>query len=353
VQRGRRELSLELFPSLSSGRQGFALGGLFFIVSDPDEPRLGGDLDRLALEAKTMTLQKVRTPDERFAGLPGFDFAPNYIDTLPGYEGLRVHYVDEGPKDAQHVFLCLHGQPTWSYLYRKMIPVFLESGARVIAPDWLGFGRSDKPASDNTYSFHFHRNMMLAFIRSLDLGRITLVVQDWGGLLGLTLPMEMPQRFDRLIVMNTTLAVGQSPSEGFDQWKAYARSQTDMDVAALMKRSSPVLSDAEAAAYGAPFPDASFKAGVRRFPEMVMVDPGMEGADISRRAAEWWRSEWIGQSFMAVGAADPVLGPAVMAVLQGQVRNCPAPMVVAEAGHFVQEWGEPIARAALASFGKA
>jgi len=297
-----------------------------------------------------MTTQKLRTPDTRFEGLAGYAFSPNYTQTLPGYEGLRVHYVDEGPKQAEHVFLCLHGQPTWSYLYRKMIPVFLGSGARVIAPDWLGFGRSDKPTDDATYTFSFHRNMMLAFIRSLDLRRITLVVQDWGGLLGLTLPIDMPERFDRLIVMNTTLALGQSPSEGFNQWKAYARSQPDMDVAALMKRSTPSLSDAEAAAYAAPFPDASFKAGVRRFPELVMVEPGMEGVDVSIRAAAWWRSEWKGQSFMAVGAADPVLGPSVMAVLRSQISNCPEPMVVAEAGHFVQEWGEPIARAALEHF---
>jgi pimeloyl-ACP methyl ester carboxylesterase len=297
-----------------------------------------------------MTTQKLRTPDARFEGLPDYAFSPNYTETLPGYEGLRVHYVDEGPEEAEHVFLCLHGQPTWSYLYRKMIPVFLESGARVIAPDWLGFGRSDKPANDRTYTFSFHRNMMLSLIRSLDLNRITLVVQDWGGLLGLTLPVDMPERFDRLIVMNTTLALGQSPGDGFNQWKAYARSQPDMDVAALMKRSTPPLSDAEAAAYAAPFPDASFKAGVRRFPEIVMVEPGMDGVDVSTRAAEWWRSEWKGQSFMAVGAADPVLGPSVMAVLRGQIRHCPEPMVIAEAGHFVQEWGEPIARAALEHF---
>ncbi len=116
---------------------------------------------------------------------------PRYLDDLPDYEGLRVHYVDEGPSDGR-VFLCLHGQPTWAYLYRKMLPVFLASGARVVAPDWLGFGRSDKPVDDSVYRFHFHRNMMLALIERLDLMRITLVVQDWGGLLGLTLPMEAP-----------------------------------------------------------------------------------------------------------------------------------------------------------------
>lgn len=300
-----------------------------------------------------MSLENVRTPDERFAGLPGFAFAPNYTDALPGYEGLRVHYIDEGPKAARHTFLCLHGQPTWSYLYRKMIPVFRETGARVIAPDWLGFGRSDKPVEDSVYTFGFHRNMMLALIRQLDLTQITLVVQDWGGLLGLTLPMEMPERFERLIVMNTTLAVGASPSEGFNQWKAYARSQPDMDVSALMKRGTPVLSDAEAAAYGAPFPDVSFKAGVRRFPELVMVAPDMEGVDISTRAAAWWTSAWRGQSFMAIGAADPVLGLSVMTALREQIQGCPEPLVLPDAGHFVQEWGEPVARAALSSFGGA
>ena len=116
-----------------------------------------------------MPIQTVRTPDARFADLPGFDFAPNYLEDLPGYEGLRVHYLDEGPREADRVFLCLHGQPTWCYLYRKMIPVFLESGARVIAPDWLGFGRSDKPTDDAVYTFEFHRAMLLAFVEKLDL----------------------------------------------------------------------------------------------------------------------------------------------------------------------------------------
>ncbi len=299
-----------------------------------------------------MTIDALRTPDERFAGLPGWNYAPHYVDDLPGYEGLRVHYVDEGPKNAVRTYLCLHGQPSWSYLYRKMIPVFLDSGARVIAPDWLGFGRSDKPVADDIYTFHFHRNMMVELVKRLDLQQVTLVCQDWGGLLGLTLPPDMPDRFERLIVMNTTLATGTAPSDGFTAWKAYSASQPDMDVAALMKRGTPVLSDDEAAAYGAPFPDAAYKAGVRRFPELVMVEPGMEGVETSRRAAEWWAQEWQGETFMAVGGADPVLGPPVMEKLRAQIRNCPAPMVIDEAGHFVQEWGAPVARAALKAFGE-
>lgn len=298
-----------------------------------------------------MTLEFVRTPDARFKNLPGYDFAPNYVDSLPGYEGLRVHYLDEGPKDADRTFLCLHGQPSWSYLYRKMLPVFVESGARVICPDWLGFGRSDKPTEDAVYTFHFHRSMMVALIEHLNLNNVTLVCQDWGGLLGLTIPMDMPDRFSRVLVMNTAIAVGLSPGEGFESWRAYNRTQPDMDVAALMKRGTPILSDAEAAAYGAPFVDVTYKAGVRRFPDLVMTDPSMEGVDTSKRATEWWRKEWTGESFMAVGAQDPVLGPNQMQTLRSNIKGCPEPMMVEDGGHFVQEWGAPIARAALSRWG--
>ena len=298
-----------------------------------------------------MSIAAVRTPEENFANLPGFSYSPNYIDDLPGYEGLRVHYLDEGPKTADRVFLCLHGEPSWSYLYRKMIPVFVESGARVIAPDWLGFGKSDKPTKDDIYTFNFHRNMMIALIKRLDLNNITLVCQDWGGLLGLTLPQDMPDRFTRLLIMNTAIATGQSPGEGFNAWKAFAASQPDMNVAELMQRGTPVLSDAEAAAYGAPFPSIEYKAGVRRFPEMVMVAPEMEGVDISKKAVEFWSTDWAGESFMAIGAADPVLGVDVMEALRQNIRNCPEPMIIKDGGHFVQEWGEPIARAALTHWG--
>lgn len=298
-----------------------------------------------------MAIEAVRTPDDRFEDLPDYAFAPNYIDTLTGYEGLRVHYLDEGPADADRTFLCLHGQPSWSFLYRKMIPVFVESGARVICPDWLGFGRSDKPVQDALYTFHFHRNMMLEFVKALDLKNVTLVCQDWGGILGLTLPMDLPDRFERLLVMNTAIPVGQTPGQGFEAWRAYNRTQPDMDIAALMKRGTPILSAAEAAAYAAPFPDVTYKAGVRRFPELVMTDPDMEGVETSKRAADWWRHDWQGESFMAVGAQDPVLGPSQMENLRDTIANCPAPMMIEDGGHFVQEWGAPIARAALQRWG--
>lgn len=298
-----------------------------------------------------MTLAAVRTPDEVFADIPDFPYEPNYLEDLKGYEGLRAHYIDEGPKDARHTFLCLHGEPTWSFLYRKMIPVFLESGARVIAPDFFGFGRSDKPVDDAVYTFDFHRNFLIKFIDRLDLPNITLVVQDWGGILGLTLPVEDPARFERLIVMNTTIPCGDLPSEGFAAWKAYVAANPDLDVATLMKRATPILSKTEAAAYGAPFPDQASKAGVRRFPELVMVSPDMDGVDIAIRARDFLKQEWQGETFMAVGMEDPVLGPAVMQALKETIRGSSELMMVEGAGHFTQEWGADIAKAALDYFG--
>jgi pimeloyl-ACP methyl ester carboxylesterase len=292
----------------------------------------------------------LRTPDDRFANLPGYTYSPHYVDDLKGYEGLRVHYVDQGANDAPRTFLCLPGEPTWAYLYRRMIPVFAGSGARVVVPDWLGFGRSDKPVNDDVYCFDFHRNMMLAFIEKLDLWNVTLVVQDWGGILGLTLPMDMAERFSRLIVMNTAIPIGESLGAGFQGWKDYVASRPNLDCAALIKRACPHLSDAEAQAYEAPFPDQHYKAGVRRFPQMVMIEPDMEGIETARRARRFWQHEWQGESFMAIGAKDPVLGVPVMSELRKVIRGCPQPMVLEDAGHFVQEWGEQVARAAISHF---
>jgi pimeloyl-ACP methyl ester carboxylesterase len=294
----------------------------------------------------------LRTPDERFATLPFFPWAPRYVDGLRGYEGLRLHYVDEGPQDARETFLCLHGEPTWAYLYRKMLPVFLAAGARVVAPDFFGFGRSDKPAEDAVYTYTFHRNTLLRLIERLDLRRVTLVCQDWGGLLGLTLPMETPERFARLLVMNTGLPIGKPVSDGFAAWKAFAAAHHDIPVAGLVALSSPgALNPYDAAAYDAPFPDASYKAGVRRFPQLVAVEPGMEGAAYGERARAFLANDWRGESFMAIGLRDPVLGKPVMEELRATIRGCPPALELPEAGHFVQEWGEAVARKALAAFG--
>ncbi|MDX2235400.1 MAG: haloalkane dehalogenase [Hyphomonadaceae bacterium] len=295
----------------------------------------------------------LRTPEERFAGLPGWPWTPHYIADLTGYDGLRLHYVDEGPRDAAYTFLCLHGEPSWAYLYRRMIPPFLASGARVVAPDLFGFGRSDKPADDAQYTTDFHRNALIAFVERLDLQRVTLVVQDWGGLLGLTLPLAFPERIARLLVMNTMFATGENITPGFMAWRAYAAANPDLPVGALIRRGTPHLTDAETAAYDAPFPDITYKAGVRRFPQLVPLAPDEPFAEIARAARTWWRTAWRGPTFMAVGMADPVLGPPVMATLRENIHGCPPPLEIAGGGHFVQEWGDVIADAALAHFARA
>jgi haloalkane dehalogenase len=284
----------------------------------------------------------MRTPDERFANLPGYDWPPNYLE----WRGLRIHYLDAGK--GERVLLALHGEPTWSYLYRKMIPPFVAAGYRVIAPDFAGFGRSDKPEDEDFYTFEMHRDFLLWLLEALKLKNVTLAVQDWGGLLGLTLPMEMPERFERLLVMNTALGTGDAPlSKGFVEWRAYVAKTPSLDCGKLLGRACPHLSPAEAAAYEAPYPDAASKAGVRRFPQLVPDSPDAPGAAISRRARDWWRNDWKGESFMAVGAKDPVLGPPVMQALRKIIRGCPEPWLHAEGGHFLQEWGDEVAREAL------
>ncbi len=293
----------------------------------------------------------LRTPDDRFADLQDFPYPPHYVNTLPGYEGLRAHYLDVGPRDAERTFLCLHGEPTWSYLYRKMIPVMLESGARVIAPDLFGFGRSDKPVQDSAYTFHFHRTFLLRFVEYLAIRNITLVAQDWGATLGLTLPVDLSfrTRLDRLLVMNTVLPVGEPLGPHFYEWRSVVRNTTDLPVGQWIRDTAPQLTDREMAGYDAPFPDSRFQAGARTFPDLAMVEPQMEGVAESQEALRFWTEQWSGQSFMAIGAKDPDVE--AMQALRTRIRGCPEPLVVTEAGHFVQEWGEPVARAALRSFG--
>ena len=294
----------------------------------------------------------LRTAEERFSFLPAFPYAPNYVDDLAGYEGMRMAYMDEGPRDAETTFLCLHGEPSWSYLYRKMLPVFTGTGCRVVAPDLFGFGRSDKPVDDTAYSFDFHRDSLLRLIERLDLKNVALVCQDWGGLLGLTIPMAMPERFTRLLVMNTAIPIGKPISDGFEFWKNFAAQAPDIPVAGIIAGDAAgAVNMMDAVAYDAPFPDASYKAGVRAFPQLVPVEPGMGGIEHGLAARKFFANDWTGESFMAIGLRDIVLGEEVMMDLRSIIKGCPEPMKIPEAGHFVQEYGEPIARAAVEHFG--
>ena len=332
----------------------------------------------------------LRTPDAQFDNLPGYPWQPHYVSDLPSLAGLRLHYLDEvggrqdqsqvqsqdqgqgqrgghrtwigtgGAKEAaasaaaatQTTYLCLHGNPAWSYLYRKMIPVFLASGARVIAPDLIGFGKSDKPKKDAAHSFTWHRQTLLELVERLDLRNVVLVVQDWGGLLGLTLPFAAPERYQGLLVMNTTLATGEVPlSAGFVAWREMCAKNPAFDIARLFARGNPQMSPQECAAYMAPFPDAGHRAATRVFPAMVPEFADSEGAAVSRQARTFWATQWAGKTLMAIGTQDPVLGSPVMRQLQGMIRNCPEPLLLDQAGHFVQEHGASIAQAAVALFG--
>lgn len=300
----------------------------------------------------------LRTPDAAFDDVPGYPWQPSYVSDLPALGGLRLHYLDESEGGEAGkgglTYLCLHGNPAWSYLYRKMIPVLLEAGHRVVAPDLVGFGKSDKPKKDGFHTFSVHRQVLLELVERLDLQNVVLVVQDWGGLLGLTLPMAAPQRYQGLLVMNTTLGTGDAPlPAGFVAWREMCAKNPEFDVARLFARGNPQMRAAECAAYNAPFPDRGHRAALRAFPPMVPEVPDADGAAVSREARRFWQNDWTGQTMMVVGAQDPVLGLPVMRELQTLIRGCGEPVVLEQAGHFVQEHGEPIARQAVRFFSPA
>ncbi len=234
-------------------------------------------------------MQTLRTPDERFVGLADYPFEPHYVDVDDQDGGtLRVHYVDEGPRDG-HPILLMHGEPSWSYLYRKMIPALVDAGHRCIAPDLVGFGKSDKPTEHSDYTYARHVAwMQAAVIDHLDLRGATFFGQDWGGLVGLRLVVDNPDRFDRIIVGNTGLPTGDhAPSDAFLAWQKFSQTTPVFDVGFLLQSATETeLSPAEVAAYDAPFPDDGYKAGARIFPALVPTSADDPAADDNRAAWE-------------------------------------------------------------------
>jgi tRNA(adenine34) deaminase len=227
----------------------------------------------------------------------------------------------------------------------------MAKGHRVVAPDLIGFGKSDKFKKPHQHSFDFHRQVLLEFIERLSLKNVVLVVQDWGGILGLTLPMAMPHRYVGLLVMNTTLTTGEVPlSDGFLKWRSWCKDNPDFDVGKLFARGNKHMSAAETQAYNRPFTDKGHRAALHAFPPMVPEHLNSPGAETARQAAVFWRHDWQGQTLMAIGLQDPVLGEPVMRALQKSIRNCTEPMMLPDAGHFVQEHGQSIAEAAVQFF---
>jgi haloalkane dehalogenase len=293
-------------------------------------------------------MEVLRTPPERFAGLPGYPFEPHYLDTPDGEGGsLRIHYVEEGPPDADPVLL-LHGEPSWSYLYRRMIPVLTAAGHRAVAPDLVGFGRSDKPTQREDYSYQRHVDWMRALVEGLNLRNITLVGQDWGGLIGLRLAAEHPDRFARIVAANTFLPTGDQPTgEAFLRWQRYSQETPEFHVGGIVKGACVTdLSPEVIAAYDAPFPDDRYKAGARIFPVLVPTSPDDPAVPANRRAWEVLR-RWEKPFLTAFSDSDPVtrggdrLFQQLVPGTQGQPHT-----TIEGAGHFLQEdKGEELAEA--------
>ena len=276
----------------------------------------------------------VRTPDSRFDNLPDYDFAPHYVDI----DGMRMHYVDEGPRDGE-VILLLHGEPSWSYLYRHMIPPLHDAGFRVIAPDLLGFGKSDKPARKSDYSYAGHVAWMKAFVEALDLSGISLFCQDWGSLIGLRVAAENEHRFTRIALGNGALPTGdQAIPKAFKVWKTFALFSPWFPIGRILQMGTvEELSAAEVAAYDAPFPSARYKAGARAFPKLVPIRPDDPASDANRAAWKIYK-QWTKPFLTTFSNRDPITRGGekpwqeLVPGAQGQEH-----VIIRNAGHFLQE----------------
>jgi haloalkane dehalogenase len=296
-------------------------------------------------------MKLLRTPEDRFEDLPGYPFEPHYMTIRDRWEqvDIRIHTIDEGKADAP-VILMLHGEPSWSFLYRKMVPLFTQAGYRVLAPDLPGFGKSDKPSERDDYTYARHVAWMQDWLRAMDLQDIVLICQDWGGLIGMRLVAGDPQRFARVVTANTMLPTGDhSPGEAFIRWQKFSQETPVFPTGQIVSKGCvKPLSDSEIAAYDAPFPDDSYKAGARQFPLLVPITPDNPESQANREA--WkvlmkFEKPWL----CAFGDSDPITAAAAP-VIQKLIPGCQGQphTTLRGGGHFIQEdCGEALSRVVL------
>ncbi|WP_421737294.1 haloalkane dehalogenase [Caulobacter sp.] len=282
-------------------------------------------------------MQVLRTPDHRFEALADWPFAPHYA-TITDADGtaLRLHYVDEGPRKAP-VVLLMHGEPSWAYLYRRMIAGLVARGFRVVAPDLIGFGRSDKPAARADYTYERHVAWMSQWLTQIDLKDVTLFCQDWGGLIGLRLVAAFPERFAAVAVGNTGLPVGTGMTEGFKAWLEFSQHTPIMPIGLIVNMGTGRdLSEAEIAAYDAPFPDETFKEGARQFPLLVPVTP--EHGSVAENKAAWTVLEAFDKPFLTAFSDGDAVTKGGEAIFQAKVPGAAGqPHAIVSGGHFLQE----------------
>lgn len=283
--------------------------------------------------------QVLRTPDTQFENLPDYDFIPNYVTVKDAKLGdIRIHYVDVGPKDAP-VVIMMHGEPSWSFLYRHMIKNVCAAGYRIIAPDLAGFGRSDKPAQTDDYSYSAHVDWMSQWFEAIDVTDAVLFCQDWGGLIGLRLVAKYPDQFAGVLAANTFLPTGAGkPSEAFEKWKIFSQTVPEFPVGGVIRgATAKPLSEAAEAAYNAPYPDESFKAGARIFPSLVPVSAEMDGAADN---VEAWKvlSQFEKPFLTCFSDQDPVTG-GMDKHFHKAIPGCKGQphTTVKGGGHFLQE----------------
>lgn len=301
-------------------------------------------------------MKSLRTPDERFSSLPGYDFDPHYVE-VPAGDGsgdrLRVHYVDEGPSDSDEIVLLLHGEPSWSYLYRKMLPQLVAAGLRVVVPDLVGFGRSDKPASRTDYTYERHVEWMRsALLDSVGLEGVTVLGHDWGGLIGLRLVAENPERFRRVVAANTGLPTGDQPmTDAFLSWQRFSQEVPELPVGRIVAGGCKSgLAPEVVAAYEAPFPDERYKEGARQFPILVPTSPQDPAAEANRRAWEVLAG-FEGPFLCAFSDSDPITKGGDR-VFRERVPGAKGRrhVTIEGAGHFLQEDAGPALASTVAEF---